>query len=310
MTAARAMVEARINTDRINWEIDAVSNHRKNVIFVGLALAMLTAAASQSSVSPALPVIVSELGGVSHYSWVATSSLLVSAVTVPIIGKLSDIYGRRPLFIGGLAIFMVGSVLAGASQSFWWLVGTRAIQGVGMGTILPLSQTILGDIVSPRERGKYVGYLGGVFGVASIGGPLLGGWITDHFSWRQLFYVNLPIGIVAIVFIALYLRLPREWHHHTVDYLGFATLGLGLVAVLLATSWGGTTCPWASLQVIGLYALRAVLIAAFLANEHRVKEPVIPLRLWNSPNFSLSNIANLAVAMGMLGAIYYVPVFA
>ncbi len=283
---------------------------RKNVIFIGLALGMLAAAASQTIVSPALPVIVSELGGVSHYSWVATSALLVSAVTVPMVGKLSDLYGRRLFFIAGLVIFMLGSVAAGAAQDFWWLVGARAIQGLGMGTILPLAQTILGDIVSARERGRYVGYLGGVFGIASVSGPLVGGWVTDNFSWRWLFYINLPLGIAALAFVIVFLHLPHVPRKHAIDYLGFSTLGLGLVAVLLATSWGGTQYPWDSWHVIGLYAVGALLLIAFLINERYAEEPVIPLGLWKNSIFSLSNIANLAVAMGMFGAIYYVPVFA
>jgi EmrB/QacA subfamily drug resistance transporter len=285
------------------------SSH-KNVIFVGVALGMLAAAASQTIVSPALPVIISELGGVEHYSWVATSTLLASAITIPLVGKLSDIYGHRGFYIGGLVVFMLGSILAGAAQNFWWLVGARAIQGFGMGAVLPLAQTILGDILSPRERGKYMGYLGGVFGVASISGPLLGGWITDNFSWRWLFYINLPIGIAALAFVISYLHLPHVSKKHSLDYLGFVTLGLGLVAVLLATSWGGTQYPWGSWQILFLYAGGALMLAIFIINERYAEEPVIPLRLWTSPIFTLSNIANVAVSMAMFGAIYYIPVFA
>src|SRR5215218_5439982 len=181
---------------------------RKNVIFVGLMLGMLVAAVSQTIVSPAMPVIVSELGGIEHYSWIATSALLVS---------------------------MVGSVLAGAADGFWWLVAARAVQGFGMGTIMPLSQTIIGDIISARERGKYMGYIGAVFGVASIAGPLVGGWITDNFSWRWLFYVNLPFGVAALVFVVVYLHVPHAPRRHKLDYVGFAALPLALVAALLAT---------------------------------------------------------------------------
>jgi MFS family permease len=159
----------------------------KNVIFIGLMLAMLVVAVSQTIVSPTMPVIVAELGGIEHYSWIATSALPMSAVTVPVVGKLSDIYGRRGFYISGVVVFMLGSILAGAAQGFRWLVVARAVQGFGMGTIVSLSQTIIGDITSARERGKYMGYLGGVFGIASIVGPFLGGWITDNFSWRWLF---------------------------------------------------------------------------------------------------------------------------
>lgn len=282
----------------------------KNIIFIGVALGMLSAAAAQTTVSPAMPRIVAELGGMNHYSWVATAALLASAVTVPVVGKLSDMYGRRGFFIWGLVLFMAGSALSGAAQDFWWLVGARAVQGLGMGTIMPLAQTIIGDIISPRERGRYVGYLGAVFGVASITGPLVGGWITDNFSWRWLFYINLPLGVAALAFIVAYLHLPHTPRRHSVDYVGFVTLAVGLSAVLLATSWGGTEYPWGSWQIIGLYGFGAGVLAVFLLNEYHAEEPVLPLRLWKSSVFTFSNIANLAISMGMFGAIYYIPVFA
>jgi len=283
---------------------------RKNVIFIGLMLGMLVAAVSQTIVSPAMPVIVSELGGIEHYSWIATSALLMSAVTVPVVGKLSDIYGRRGFYIAGLVVFMLGSVLAGAAQGFWWLVAARAVQGFGMGTIMPLSQTIIGDIISARERGKYMGYLGGVFGVASIAGPLVGGWITDNFSWRWLFYVNLPIGLAALGFIVAYLHVPHTPRRHRLDYIGFAALPLALVAVLLATTWGGTTYPWASWQIISLFVVGALVLIGFLINEYYAEEPVLPLKLWKNSVFSLSNISNMAIAMTMFGAIFFIPVYA
>src|SRR5919199_2041488 len=178
---------------------DSNSNH-KIIIFIGLILGMLVAAVSQTIVSPAMPVIVAELGGIEHYSWIATSALLASAVIVPIVGKLSDIYGRRGFYIAGLLVFMLGSILAGVAQGFWWLVAARAVQGLGMGTIMPLAQAIIGDIISPRERGKYMGYLGGVFGVASIAGPFLGGWITDNFSWRWVFFIKPPPRLAGPLF--------------------------------------------------------------------------------------------------------------
>src|ERR671933_2002833 len=285
------------------------ANH-KTLIFIGLMLGMLVAAVSQTIVSPAMPVIVAELGGIEHYSWIATSTLLVSAVSIPMVGKLSDIYGRRGFYIAGLVIFMLGSILAGAAQGFWWLVGARAIQGLGMGTIMPLSQTIIGDIISPRERGKYMGYLGGVFGVASIAGPLAGGWITDNFSWRWLFFINLPIGVAALVFIVAFFHLPHVPRKHSLDYVGFVTLGLGLSTVLLATSWGGTQYPWGSWQIISLYVVGAVILIGFIVNENYVEEPVVPLRLWKNSIVTLSNISNMAVAMCMFGAIFFIPVYA
>jgi EmrB/QacA subfamily drug resistance transporter len=285
------------------------SNH-KTIIFIGLMLGMLVAAVSQTIVSPAMPVIVAELGGIEHYSWIATAALLASAVIVPIVGKLSDIYGRRGFYIVGLLIFMLGSILAGVAQGFWWLVAARAVQGLGMGTIMPLAQAIIGDIISPRERGKYMGYMGGVFGIASIGGPLLGGWITDNFSWRWLFFVNLPIGIAALAFIIAYLHLPHTPRKHSLDYVGFVTLGLGLSSVLLATSWGGTQYPWDSWQIISLYVAGALSLAVFAINENYTEEPVIPLRLFGNSIFTLSNVANLAIAMCMFGAIFFIPIYA
>src|SRR5215210_4950464 len=259
-------------------------------------LGMLVAAVSQTIVSPAMPVIVADLGGIEHYSWIATSTLLVSAVSIPIVGKLSDIYGHRSFYIGGIVVFMLGSILAGTAQDFWWLVGARAVQGLGMGTIIPLSQTIIGDIISARERGKYMGYIGAVFGVASVAGPLAGGWITDNFSWRWLFFVNLPLGVVALAFILVYFHLPHTPRQHSLDYAGFVTLGLGLSAVLLATSWGGTQYPWGSWQIAGLFAAGTLLLVLFLVNENYVDEPVLPLRLWQNSIFTLSNISNMAVA--------------
>jgi EmrB/QacA subfamily drug resistance transporter len=286
------------------------SGPRKNVIFVGLMLGMLVAAVSQTIVSPAMPVIVSELGGIEHYSWIATAALLVSAVTVPVIGKLSDIYGRRSFYIAGIAVFMLGSILAGAAQGFWWLVAARAVQGFGMGTIMPLSQTIIGDIISARERGRYMGYIGAVFGLASIAGPLVGGWITDNFSWRWLFFINLPFGVAALAFIVVYLHIPHAPRRHKLDYVGFAALPLALVAVLLATTWGGTTYPWDSWQIISLYAAGALVLIGFLVNEYYASEPVLPLRLWKNSVFTLSNVSNMAIAMCMFGAIFFIPVYA
>src|SRR5918997_17220 len=282
----------------------------KNVIFVGLMLGMLVAAVSQTIVSPAMPVIVSELGGIEHYSWIATSALLVSAVTVPVIGKLSDVYGRRGFYIAGLMVFMLGSILAGAAQGFWWLVAARAVQGFGMGTIMPLSQTIIGDIISARERGKYMGYIGAVFGVASIAGPLVGGWITDNFSWRWLFYVNLPFGVAALAFILAYLHIPHVPRRHKLDYVGFIALPIALVAVLLATTWGGTTYAWDSWRIVSLYAVGALALIGFLINEYYTEEPVLPLRLWTNSVFTLSNVSNMAIAMTMFGAIFFIPVYA
>lgn len=280
------------------------------MVFIGLMLGMLVASVSQTIVAPALPIIVAELGGIEHYSWLATAAMLLSAVVVPIVGKLSDLYGRRPFYMGGLIVFMLGAALSGMAMSFWWLVGARALQGLGMGALMTLSQTIIGDIMPARQRGKYQGLMGSVFGITSIIGPLIGGWVTDTWGWRWLFFAALPIGVAALIFIGKYLKLPHIQRRAELDVAGIITLSGALVAILLATSWGGTTYPWGSPQILGLYAVGAVLLAIFIPVELRAAEPVLPLRLFANSIFTFSNIASLAVSMAMFGAIFYMPVFA
>lgn len=279
-------------------------------VFLGLMLGMLVASVSQTIVSPAMPIIVAELGGIEHYSWLATAAMLASAVVVPVVGKLSDVYGRRGFYIGALITFMVGSVLSGLAQSFWWLVGARTVQGLGMGALMALSQTVIGDIIPPRQRGKYQGLMGAVFGLTSIAGPLVGGFITDHWGWRWLFFATLPLGVAALGAIWRHLHLPHVRRHAPLDLAGILTLTGALVAILLATSWGGTTYPWASKQVIGLYLVGAALLAFFVPIELRAAEPVLPLRLFRNGIFTSANLAGFAIAMGMFGAIFYIPVYA
>lgn len=278
-------------------------------VFIGLMLGMFIASINQTIVAPAMPRIVAELGGIEHYSWIALAALLASTVTVPIAGKFSDLYGRKPFYMGGIVVFLVGSMLSGVAQNFWMLVAARAVQGVGMGTMLPLSQAIIGDLIAPRERGKYQGLMGGVFGLSAILGPLAGGYITDNFSWRWLFFVNLPVGIVALAVILRYMHLPHRRRQHSIDYWGIATLSVGLITTLLATSWGGTEYPWSSAQIVGLYLVGLLTLAGFIFVETRAPEPILPLRLWTNSIFTFSNLANMAIAMGMFGAIYFLPVF-
>lgn len=279
-------------------------------VFIGLMLGMLVASISQTIVGPAMPRIVAELGGMNHYSWIATAAMLVSAITVPIAGKLSDLYGRRPFYIAGLAVFMLGSIISGLAPNFWTLVAGRAVQGLGMGTLMPLSQTIIGDIVPARFRGKYQAVMGAVFGVTSIAGPLAGGVITDTWGWRWLFFVSLPIGVVALFVIIRFLHLPHTHRDVRIDYAGMITLAVALICILLATSFGGTTWPWSSPQIIGLYVIGAVFTALFIMVETRAEEPVLPLRLFRSSIFTMSNLASFGVAMMMFGAIIYIPVYA
>lgn len=282
----------------------------QRTVFLGLMLGMLVASVSQTIVSPAMPIIVAELGGMAHYSWLATAAMLASAVVVPVIGKLSDLYGRRSFYIAGLSVFMAGSALAGAAQGFWWLVGARVVQGLGMGTLMTLSQTVIGDIIPPRQRGKYQGYMGAVFGLTSIAGPLLGGWMTDHLGWRWLFFAGLPVGVVAMVVIVRHLHLPHEQREATVDVAGFLTLTAALVSILLAVSLGGTTYPWGSVEIVGLFLAGAALLAVFVPIELRAAEPVLPLRLFANRIFTAANVAGFAVGMALFGAIFYIPVYA
>ena len=280
------------------------------LVFVGLMLGMFVASLSQTIVGPAMPRIVGELGGIEHYSWIATAAMLVSAVSVPVVGKLSDLYGRRWFYLGGLAVFMLGSILAGMAQGFWFLVFARAVQGLGMGTLMPLSQTIIGDIIPPRQRGKYQGIMGAVFGVTSIAGPLIGGVVTDHLGWRWLFYLTLPIGVAAFVFILKFLHLEKSEQHGKVDFAGILTLTPGLVIALLATTWGGGTYAWTSPIILGMYAVAAVFLIAFVVIETKVEEPLLPMHLLLRPIVALSVAASFAIAVAMFGAIIYIPVYA
>ncbi len=278
-------------------------------VFVGLLLGMLVSSISQTIVGPAMPRIVAELGGMDHYSWIATAAMLASAIVVPIVGKLSDMYGRRPFYIAGLVIFMTGSLLSGFANSFWFLVGARAIQGVGMGAIQPLSQTIIGDIIPARNRGKYQGIMGAVFGFTSISGPLVGGWITDHMDWRWLFFLPLPVGIVALYFVVRFLHIPHNASKAKFDMVGALTLVPALVLTLLATTWGGNTYAWNSPVILGMYAVGTVLLVAFVWAELNAEDPLLPLRLFRQSTFTLSVLASFSLAVAMFGMIMYVPVF-
>src|SRR5919204_3580361 len=242
-----------------------LSRRQVLLTFAGLLLAMLLASLDQTIVATALPTIVSELGGLDQLSWVVTAYMLGATVTMPLWGRASDLYGRKALFIAAIAVFLAGSALSGAAQSLGELIGFRALQGTGAGGLMTLAMAIVGEIVTPRERGRYQGYIQMVFVVASVAGPLLGGLFVDHLSWRWVFYVNLPLGAVALVVIGSALKLPAQRARARIDYLGAALLAAGLTAILLVTTWGGREYPWLSPQILGLVVAGIVLLGAFLA---------------------------------------------
>ncbi|MFB8243641.1 MFS transporter [Streptomyces sp. NPDC055952] len=274
-----------------------------------LLLGMLLAALDQTIVSTALPTIVSDLGGLDHLSWVVTAYLLAATAATPLWGKLGDQYGRKRLFQTAIVIFLIGSALCGAAQDMGQLIAFRALQGLGGGGLIVLSMAIVGDLVPPRERGRYQGLFGAVFGATSVLGPLLGGVLTQHASWRWVFYINLPVGVVALAVIAAVLHIPRNRQRHVIDYLGTFLIAAVATCLVLVASLGGTTWSWDSPQIIGLAVLGAVLACAFVAVEKRAAEPVLPLKLFRVRTFTLSAVISFVVGFAMFGAMTYLPTF-
>ncbi|MFE0253223.1 DHA2 family efflux MFS transporter permease subunit [Streptomyces sp. NPDC059010] len=291
--------------------VEARENVPGNVLVsIGaLLLGMLLAALDQTIVSTALPTIVSDLGGLEHLSWVVTAYLLASTAATPLWGKLGDQYGRKRLFQIAIVIFLVGSTLCGMAQNMAQLIAFRAVQGLGGGGLMVLSMAIVGDIVPPRERGRYQGLFGAVFGASSVLGPLLGGVFTEHLSWRWVFYVNLPVGVVALAVIAAVLRIPRRSTAHVIDYLGTFLIASVATCLVLVASLGGTTWGWGSVQIVGLALLGVVLAVAFVSVERQAAEPVLPLKLFRVRTFSLSAVISFIVGFAMFGAMTYLPTF-
>ncbi|WP_251149744.1 MDR family MFS transporter [Cellulosimicrobium sp. Marseille-Q4280] len=282
---------------------------RVYLVFAGLMLAMLLAALDQTIVATALPTIVSDLGGAEHLSWVVTAYMLASTATTVLWGKLGDLVGRKPLFVVCILIFLAGSMLAGTSQTMGQLIAWRAVQGVGGGGLMVLAQAIIGDVVSPRERGRYQGLFGAVFGVSSVAGPLLGGFFVDNLDWRWVFYINVPIGVVALVTVVAVLPRIASTKHPSIDYAGIILLGVIATAIVLVTSLGGTTWGWSSVQVYGLAAVAVVSLVAFVLVEQRAAEPVLPLRLFSNRVFSTAAVVGFAVGFAMFGAITFLPLY-
>jgi EmrB/QacA subfamily drug resistance transporter len=277
------------------------------IVLGGLMLGMLLAALDQTIVATALPTIVGDLGGLNHLSWVVTAYLLTSTAVTPLWGKLSDLYGRRGTFQAAIAIFLAGSMLSGLSQNMGELIGFRALQGLGGGGLMALAMAIVGDLVPPRERGRYQGYFGAVFALASVGGPLLGGYFTDQLSWRWIFYVNLPLGVAALAVTTVVLRIPFRRVRRRIDYLGSVLLVAAVSCVVTATTWGGITFPWGSAQIIGLAVAAVVLLALFVAWEARTSEPILPLHLFRNPIFTVACAITGLLGLALFGAVVYLP---
>jgi EmrB/QacA subfamily drug resistance transporter len=274
-----------------------------------LMLTMLLAALDQTIVSTALPTITSDLGGLNELSWVVTAYLLAATASTPIWGKVSDLYGRKPMLQLSVVIFVGASALAGLSQNMAELIATRALQGLGGGGIMVLVMAVIADLIPPRERGRYVGLFGAVFGVASVIGPLLGGFFTEHLSWRWIFYINLPLGITAFLVLGSVLHLPRHRTEHRIDWVGASLLVVGVTSLLMVTVWGGNEFAWISWQIFGLIALATVSLIVFVLQELRHPEPIVPMELFRNRTFTVTSGIGFVTGFAMFGAIVYLSIY-
>ncbi|HVX44182.1 MAG TPA: MDR family MFS transporter [Mycobacteriales bacterium] len=279
------------------------------VVLPGLMLAMLLAMLDNLIVGTSMPHIVGELGGASHLSWVVTAYVLATTVSTPLWGKFGDLYGRKNFFMGSIVIFLAGSALSGLSQSMTELIAFRAIQGLGAGGLMVGVMAIVGDLIPPRERGRFQGYMAAMMAVAMVGGPLLGGFLTDHLSWRWSFYINLPLGLITLAVIALKLHLPKHKVEHKIDYVGAGLLAAAAAALVLVATWGGTQYDWVSTPIIGLLIGGLVALGAFVLVERRVAEPILPLHLFKDRNFTTSSVLAFLVGFAMFGAVTFLPFY-
>ena len=279
------------------------------LVFAGLLVAMLLASLDQTIFATALPTILGELHGVDQLLWVTTGYLVAATIMMPIYGKLGDLIGRKGIFIGALTIFLVGSVIGGFSQDMTWLITGRAVQGIGGGGLMILAQAIIADVVPVRERSKYMGIMGAVFGLSAVAGPLLGGWFTESIGWRWAFWISVPLGIVAIILAVAFLKLPKHKSAVRFDVWGTMTMAVAVTAIILIASWGGTEHDWNSPTILLLIVTAVVFSALFVLAEYKAAEPIIPLALFKSRNFVLATAAGLFIGVAMFGAIAYLPTY-
>lgn len=282
---------------------------KRGLLIVGLLVAMLFASLDNTIVGTAMPRIVGELGGLGVMTWLTTAYMLTSTAVVPITGKLADLIGRKVVYVTGLILFMAGSVLCGAAQTMNQLIVFRAIQGIGGGIMMPMAMIIVGDLFTGEQRAKWQGVFGAVFGLSSILGPQVGGWIVDTLNWRWVFYINLPVGILAVILIALALKSQRISGPVNIDIWGMFTMTGGVVSLLLALTFGGKDFPWTSWQILSLFGLSAAFLTAFVIVESRTAEPILPLHLFRNKTFTLLNGIGFLMSVGMFGAIMFVPLF-
>jgi EmrB/QacA subfamily drug resistance transporter len=286
-----------------------LSHRQILIVLAGVMAGMLLFALDQGIVGTALPRIVSELGGLDKLSWVVTAYLLTSTATTPLWGKISDLYGRRLIFQVAIIIFLIGSALSGLSQNMGQLILFRAVQGIGGGGLFAIALSIIGDVIPPRERGRYQGYFGAVFGVSSVAGPLLGGWLTDGPGWRWIFYINIPVGLAALVVTSAALKMPVIRRQHSIDYLGAAAIVGAVTCLLLYLDWRGNEYGWTSPGAMVLLGGAVLLAVAFVLIERRAVEPIIPLRLFRNPVFSVGNAFAFLAGIAMFGTIIFLPVY-
>ncbi|MGB6126348.1 MAG: MDR family MFS transporter [Gordonia sp. (in: high G+C Gram-positive bacteria)] len=291
--------------------VEAANRRSVLLLFIGLMITMLLASLNQTVLSTALPTIVGELHGVDQMTWVITAYILASTVVMPVYGKISDLLGRKPVILTAIVLFLAGSVVGALSPNITWLIAGRILQGIGGGGLMILSQAAIADVVPARERGKYMGFMGAVFAVSSVAGPLLGGWLTEGPGWRWAFWLNLPLGALAIIATIAFMKLPKVVTEvrPKLDYLGMALVAGATTALVLVCTWGGHTYDWASPQIIGLGVATVVLAIAFIFVERAAENPVIPMSLFADRNFTLTTVANLMIGVAMFGALGYMPTY-